>query len=134
MNLEEEKKLIKKVEDLELERILNIVHFTNIDSWIEIMDKRWNGRVKKRDLTSLYKWIKHIYAKLDGLKTKLNILKTRPSSPLYDFYEERRKKLERGLIECAKCFNWIERGIECPICTEIDKIKEVDEHENSNSK
>lgn len=71
MNSEE---LKKKVNELDLERILNIIRFKDIDDWIKLMDKRWKGRVKKRDLVSLYKWIKDIYAKLDKIEERIDEL------------------------------------------------------------
>ena len=77
MNLE---KLKKKVNELELERIINIVRFKEIDDWINLMGKRWKGRVKKRDLVSLYKWIKDIYGK-------------------FQMYDEKIEKLEKRLEE-----------------------------------
>lgn len=71
------KKLEKKVNELDLERILNIIHFKDIDDWIVIMDKRWKGRVKKRDLVSLYKWIKDIYGKFTMYDEKIETLEKR---------------------------------------------------------
>jgi len=67
-------KLKKKVDELDLERIMNIIRFKDIDDWIAIMDKRWKGRVKRRDLVSLYKWIKDIYAALDKLEERIKKL------------------------------------------------------------
>lgn len=80
MKPKEEKKLKQKVEELELERILNILHFTNIDVWIRTMDKRWKGRVKKRDLTSLYKWIKHFSGVVEDLKMRVKKLEENSNS------------------------------------------------------
>ena len=80
MKAKKEKNLKQKVEELELERILNILHFTNIDVWIRTMDKRWKGRVKKRDLTSLYKWIKHFSGVVEDLKMRVKKLEENSNS------------------------------------------------------
>jgi len=74
MSLDE---LKKKVNELDLERLLNIIHFKNIDDWIELMDKRWKKRVKRKDLFSLYKWIKDIYGKFRVYDEKIEKLEER---------------------------------------------------------
>ena len=80
MKAKKEKKLKQKVEELELERILNIIHFLDIDTWIKIMDRRWKNRVKKRDLTSFYKWIKHFNGTIEDLNKRVEQLEKNSNS------------------------------------------------------
>lgn len=112
-----QKELKELVEELDLERILNIIHFKSIDDWVDLMDKRWKGRVKKRDLLSFYKWIKDTYAKFAKIEERLDKLENPNSdNPLVIYYSEISKKLAEGLIECPKCHSWFDRGTECPRC------------------
>lgn len=71
------KKLKKKVNDLELGRVVDILHVTKIDDWIKLMEKRWKKRVQRRDLLSLYKWIKDIYGKFKIYDEKIEKLEKR---------------------------------------------------------
>lgn len=94
------KTIEERLDELELERLLNILHFKSIDDWIETMSKRWKKRVKRKDLVSLYKWIKHLYAELKELKERLDKLEN-PDL-------EKRKEFEKfikdnGFILCPEC-------------------------------
>lgn len=80
------KKLKKKVSELELGRVADILRITEIDNWIKLMEKRWKKRVQRRDLLSLYKWIKDIYGK-------------------FEVYGEKIEKLEKRIEKLEKNFN-----------------------------
>lgn len=71
------KKLKKKVNELELGRVADILRITEIDDWIKLMEKRWKKRVQRRDLLSLYKWIKDIYAKFRVYDMRIEKLEKR---------------------------------------------------------